>query len=356
MRKGGIGFSAPEHLGKFELAYTRSSSFRLDWSHVIAVNIMAVLAWLIVLCLPWDAGRASANAGGAAAGGNDTKRIAFSFDDAPRAPGAFLDAGQRPQMLIAALKEGGVKGAVFFTNPGRIGLDSDHEKAISAYVAAGHLIANHTANHMALSAVSAAVFLADVDAAERYLRGKPGYRPWLRFPRLDEGGRDKAKRDAVRAGLKQRGMRNGYVTADGWDWFMEGRTVEAARTQQPMDIAALKQLYVETNVESAEAADKLARRTLGRAPVQMLLLHETDLAALYVADLAKALRAKGWQIVSADVAYADPMGKAQPDVDYANGTMIEMLAWQNKVTGGRWFERNDRTVARKLFATRVLHD
>jgi peptidoglycan-N-acetylglucosamine deacetylase len=351
-----IGFSDPEHLGTFNLTYTSSSTFRLDWSHVIAVNIMAALAWLIVLCLPWDAGRASAHAGAQMAGGSDSKRIAFSFDDAPRGPGAFLDAGQRPQMLIAALKEGGVKGAVFFINPGRIGLDSDHDKAIAAYAAAGHLIANHTANHVALSDVSAPAFLADVDAAERYLKGKPGYRPWLRFPRLDEGGRDKTKRDAVRAGLKQRGMRNGYVTADGWDWFMEGRTVEAARAQQPMDIAALKQLYIETNVGAAEAADKLARRTLGRAPVQMLLLHETDLAALYVADLARALRAKGWQIVSSDVAYADPMGKEQPDVDYANGTMIEMLAWQNKITGARWFERNDRAVASNLFATRVLHE
>ena len=41
-----------------------------------------------------------------------------------------------------------------------------------------------------------------VDAAELWLKGRPGYRPWFRYPFLDEGGRDKAKRDAVREGLK----------------------------------------------------------------------------------------------------------------------------------------------------------
>ncbi len=56
------------------------------------------------------------------------------------------------------------------------------------------------------------------------LKLKRGYRPWLRFPQLDEGGSDKAKRDAVRAGMKARGIRHGYVTADGWDWYMESET------------------------------------------------------------------------------------------------------------------------------------
>ena len=37
-------------------------------------------------------------------------------------------------------------------------------------------------------------------------------RSWFRFPYLDEGAGDKEKRDAVRAGLAERGLVNGYVT------------------------------------------------------------------------------------------------------------------------------------------------
>jgi peptidoglycan-N-acetylglucosamine deacetylase len=333
-------------------AYGRLS--RLSWQQVILFDLIAIAALCVVLSLLLRPPPLKAEVN--AKQGTHEKRIAFSFDDVPRGPGAFLDVGQRPQMLIAALKEGGIHQSAFFANPGRISGINKGAEAIAAYAAAGHLIANHTNNHLRLSSVSAQTFLADVDAAEGWLKGKPNYRPWLRFPQLDEGGSNKVKRDAVRAGLRSRGIRNGYVTADGWDWYMESRTLDAKRAGKVMDVAALRDLYIETHVQSAEFSDKLARRMFPKPPVQMLLLHETDLAAMFVDDLAKALRAKGWEIVPADMVYADPMANMIPNSDVTNGTYLEMLAWEKQIKGGRWFPRNDIPVARKLFATRVLHE
>jgi peptidoglycan-N-acetylglucosamine deacetylase len=327
----------------------------MTWAKIIAFDICALLALAFVLTLNgafWPPQKPNHPASPI----NNSKRIAFSFDDVPRAPGAFLDPAKRPRMLIAALKSAGIKQAVFFANPGRISGSDLHGAAVSAYVNAGHVIANHTENHMSLSSVSAEVFLADVDKAELWLKQQRNYRPWFRFPELDEGRANTAKRDAVRAGLKLRGLRNGYVTADGWDWFMEARARDAVKAGKTIDKAALSALYIETHVESANFSDRLGKRILGRRPVQMLLLHETDLAALYVADLAKALRADGWEIVSADTAYADPMAKMQPEVAFADGTKLEMLAWEKGLVGNRWFPRNDAPEARKLFATRVLHE
>ena len=323
---------------------------RLPWVYVLLFDLIAVAAFAFVTSLllqPPPAATSDRNTA--------QKRIAFSFDDTPRGAGAFLDVGQRPQMLIAALKEGGVKQAAFFVNPGRISNANEGEVVIAAYEAAGHVIANHTSNHVILSRVSAEAFLADVDAAERWLKPRPNYRPWLRFPRLDEGGRDTAKRDLVRAGMRARGIRHGFVTADGWDWYLESMALHAKQSGKTMDIAALRKLYIETHVQSAEFSDRLARRMFARPPVQMLLLHDTDLAALFVADLAKALRAKGWQIVPADTVYADPLAKIIPDSEVTNGTWLEMMAWQKKLEGGRWFPRNDVEPARMLFETRVLH-
>jgi peptidoglycan-N-acetylglucosamine deacetylase len=207
-----------------------------------------------------------------------------------------------------------------------------------------------------LSSVSAQFFLSDIDQAETWLRQQRNYRPWFRFPQLDEGGRDVAKRDAVRAGLRQRGIRNAYVTADGWDWYMERQAVAAKRAGKAINMAALRDLYIETHVESAEFSDRLARRMFNRSPVQMLLLHETDLGAMYIDDLANALRKKGWQIVSAESVYADPMADLVPNSDVTNGTWLEMLAWEKHIVGERWFPRNDTAVAKKLFATRVLNE
>jgi peptidoglycan/xylan/chitin deacetylase (PgdA/CDA1 family) len=327
----------------------------MAWPHIIAFNMFAFAALAASLFITtYSDIKIAKNKVQIAQQLAQQKRIAFSFDDVPRGPGAFLDIAQRPAMLIKSLQDGGVKGAAFFANPGRNSGINKGAENIAAYTAAGHVIGNHTNNHVALSAVSPAAFLADVAAAETWLKPHANYRPWFRFPRLDEGRKDKTKRDAARAGLKQLGIRNAYVTADGWDWFMESRAIAAKRAGKPMDMAALRQLYIETHVESANFSDRLAQRILGRRPVQILLLHETDLAALYVDDLAKALRADGWQIVSNDTAYADPMAQMIPDPEFADGTMLEMLAWEKGLTGGRWFPRNNEPMARKLFATRVL--
>jgi peptidoglycan-N-acetylglucosamine deacetylase len=226
---------------------------------------------------------------------------------------------------------------------------------LRAYAQAGHVLANHTATHPILSDVTAERYLADIDAAEKWLKVEKGYRPWFRFPQLDEGGKDAAKRDAIRAGLTARGLRNGYVTADGWDWYLESLARKAVKAGKPIDHKALRTLYVETHVQAANFADRLARRTLGRAPAHMLLLHETDLAALYLEELVAALRADGWTIITADAAYADPMGKLPPPVIAdANGTLIQMLSWEKGTKGPRWFERNEVDVMNALFKDRVL--
>ena len=48
------------------------------------------------------------------------KRIAFSFDDVPRSPGAFMTVEERTDRLIAALRRAGVRQAAFFVNPGNL--------------------------------------------------------------------------------------------------------------------------------------------------------------------------------------------------------------------------------------------
>jgi peptidoglycan/xylan/chitin deacetylase (PgdA/CDA1 family) len=283
------------------------------------------------------------------------KRIALSFDDAPRSEGAFLSRKERARRLIAGLKKARIEQVAFFVNPGNVRDDTD-EALVAGYVRAGHVIANHSFSHPHLNQLAVADYLADIDRAESWLKPRRGYRPWFRFPFLDEGGKDKAKRDAVRAGLAARGLINGYVTAEASDWNMEQRTIEAKKAGKTIDMAGLRDLYVESHVQAADFADALMIKTIGRSPVHVMLLHETDIAALYITDLVKALRADGWEIVTADVAYADPLRTAAPDVPSANGTLTELLAWEKGLPAPRWYERNDLRIANPLFAERVLHE
>lgn len=284
------------------------------------------------------------------------KRIALTFDDVPRQSGAFLSPDERTEKLILALKLAKVKQAAFFINPGRLDTPDGQggEARISAYVAAGHVIANHSFSHPHLSKIEADAYLADIDAAAVWLQGHPGNRPWFRFPYLAEGGADKVKRDAIRAGLKERGLRNGYVTADGSDWHLEDLTLQAKKDGKPMDMEALRKLYIQVQMSAVEYHDALAQKTLGRSPAHVLLMHETDLAALFLPDFVEELRRNGWKIITADEAFADPISKAMPDVPFAYGTLIGSMAWEKDVKPPLWPIWIGTSTTTFLFEQRVI--
>ena len=285
-----------------------------------------------------------------------TKRIALTFDDVPRMPGAFFTPEERMRRLIAALRQNGVRQAAFFVNPGN--LEQPYGKGgaarISAYVRAGHVIANHSHRH--LSELTPEAYVADLDRGAAWLKGRAGFRPWYRYPFLDEGGADVAKRDALRAALKARGLHNGYVTSDSNDWLMEALTIDAKRAGQPMDMKALRDLYVRTVVGSADFSDALARKTLGRSPVQVILMHETDVEALFVADAIKALKADGWEIVSADRAFADPIAAEEPNSVRTTMGQIAAMADARGVPVQQLYDPADGQEAiSRAFAAQVLH-
>jgi peptidoglycan-N-acetylglucosamine deacetylase len=284
------------------------------------------------------------------------KRIALTFDDIPRQRGAFLSPDERTQKLILALKLAKVKQAAFFVNPGRLDTPDGQggEARISAYVAAGHVIANHSFGHPHLSKIDADAYLADIDAAAVWLKGRAGNRPWFRFPYLAEGGDDKVKRDAIRAGLKDRGLRNGYVTADGSDWHIEDLTLKAKNDGKLMDMEALKKLYIQVQMSAVEYHDVLAKKTLGRSPAHVLLMHETDLAALFLPDFVEELRRNGWQIITADEAFADPISTAVPDVPFAYGTLIGSMAWEKDIKPPLWPIWIGTSTTTFLFDQRVI--
>lgn len=135
---------------------------------------------------------------------------------------------------------------------------------------------------------------------------------------------------------------------------METLTIDATRSGKPLNMQALRELYVETMVQAAEFNDALARRALGRSPAHVILLHETDLAALFISDLADELRKGGWTIITADEAYRDPLREAMPDVPSAQGTLTEAIAWEMGIPAPRWYERVGPRVADRIFEQRVL--
>jgi peptidoglycan/xylan/chitin deacetylase (PgdA/CDA1 family) len=230
------------------------------------------------------------------------------------------------------------------------------EARIAAYVAAGHVIANHSHSHFWLHRTSVEDYVADLDRAAAWLRGRPGYRPWYRFPFLDEGRGDVARRDALRAALRERGLTNAYVTVDTYDWYLHDLVRAAATSGPPIDFTALRDFYVQTIVETARFADARAVETLGRSPAHMLLLHETDIAALFIDDAVAALRADGWNIVTADEAYRDPIAAIEPDTTFLGfGRVAAIARAAGRPSRELITDWNEEEFLSRQFAQRVLH-
>ncbi len=287
------------------------------------------------------------------------KQIAISFDDIPRHAGGFFTPDERAIKLIAALAEAGVEQAGFFVTTGNLDKEAGKggEDRIRAYVAAGHVIGNHTKTHPWLWKTAVEDYVAEIDEAEKWLKGRPGYRPWFRFPYLDEGRRDLEKRDAVRKALSQRGLMNAYITVDNYDWHIDSLASQAAKRGKAMDMEALRDLYVETMVDTANFYDDIAVQSSGRSPAHVLLLHETDIAALFIDDLVRGLITDGWTIITMDAAYADPIARTEPDTWFLGSGRVAAMAHIKGTTPRELvYERTDEEVLNRLFTERVLKE
>jgi peptidoglycan/xylan/chitin deacetylase (PgdA/CDA1 family) len=280
------------------------------------------------------------------AGSISAQEIALTFDDAPIADGLYYTGVVRTETLIAKLKNQNVPQVAFYCISSRA--DSVGRARLRRYTEAGHIIANHSHSHTRIQQLGAAGYIQDIFKADAILRELPGFKPWFRFPFLDEG-RTIADRDAIRQALNERGYFNGYVTVDNYDWYFERLFQTALREKKRVDYEKLKQLYLEHLWQSLVFYDQMALAALGRSPKHVLLLHENDLAALFSDDFIRLLRQKGWKIISPIEAYQDSIATTVPDVLLNNQGRVAAIA-KAKGYAGRFSQASeDKEYLEKLF-------
>ena len=252
------------------------------------------------------------------------KRIALTFDDGPTKDGPLLSGEERTAMLIAALEKSGVDQAAFFITTKNLTKEPSRQR-VHDYAAAGHVIANHSDQHVWAHKTEVADYVADIDLAEEKLAGFDNRRAWFRFPYLDEG-REQQKRDDLRAALAERNLLSGYVTVDTFDWHMVNLARRAIKVGKCMDTQKAGEIYVDMFVSAAEHFHSLSLEALGRAPAQNILLHENDFAAMFVDDLVVGLEEAGWEMITADEAFADPLAGQLPDTLFSGQGRVAAFA------------------------------
>jgi len=254
---------------------------------------------------------------------NPAKRIALSFDDAPNPDDPYLADGVRTSRLIAGLRAAQVPEAMVFGVANK--LDDAGDDRLRQYGAAGHVVGNHTFDHCDAAKVTADEFLASFARADQRLREMPNFLPYFRFPFLSEGDTH-VKRDAIRTGVQALGYYDAYVTVPTVDWYVQEQLFRASTESRPIALDRLRDLVTDMIAETVAFYDELAVRSLGVSPAHVLLLHENDVAALFIGDVVERLRNDGWRIIGATEAYNALPALAQPETLIAANGRVAALA------------------------------
>lgn len=253
-------------------------------------------------------------------------KVSFTFDD-----GALNDKPGYPfeqwnDMLLKNLDKAGVH-AIFFVS----GYDKESEKGrflLNSWNEKGHKIANHTFTHPNYNSknVTFENFRHELLQNDSLIRQYSNYLPMFRFPYLKEGDTEE-KVNLFRALLKEQNYRNGHVTIDASDWYIESRLIKRLKENPDADLEGFKKFYLQHIFERAKYYEELSLSLTGRHINHTLLLHHNLSAALFLGDLIEMFRENGWEIISADEAYKDEVFTKVPA--HAGESLIWALAKQS---------------------------
>lgn len=223
-----------------------------------------------------------------------------------------------------------------------------------AYASAGHIIANHSHTHPNFNETSGQDYIDDFKKADILLSRLPNFERWFRFPYLREGDQS-IKRDGMRKSLAETGYTNAYITLNNYDFYMDDQFQREIKKNSKLDLAKLRSFYVSTLLSAVEYYNGMAMKHLGRSPKHVILLHETDLNALFIADFVSALEASGWKVISPREAYKDEISNyATTSLFKSNPGRIGEIARDNGQKEGLWHETCNEDYLEREFKKQVL--
>ncbi|WP_299157804.1 polysaccharide deacetylase family protein [uncultured Tenacibaculum sp.] len=246
-------------------------------------------------------------------------KISFTFDD-----GAL---GNRPNytfnewngMLLKKLKDANIEAMFFVKGNDKTGTKG--KKLLKSWNDNGHKIANHTFSHSNYNSKKQTfeAFKNDFIKNDAIINKYSNYCKFFRFPYLKEGNTAE-KVAAFREFLKSQDYKHGYVTIDASDWYIDSRLIKRLRENPHTDLSAFRDFFLNHIWERAQFYEKLSLALNGRSIKHTLLLHHNLAAALFLDDLIKMFKTKGWEIVSVTEAYKDPVYKTK--TNFAGESLI----------------------------------
>lgn len=251
------------------------------------------------------------------------RSVAITIDDVAwqAIPAPWSDTANH--RLLATLAQHHIKAALL---PAGTNVDNQTGRAIlQSWNDAGHLIGNHTWSHRVCTGVDTSWFEQDMLRCDALVSQWPRFRRFFRFPALKEGHTAR-KRDDLRAFLAAHRYRNAHVTIDASDWYYDRRLRLRLEREPGFDPLRYRQPYLDHISDRATYYEDLGRRVLGRSIPHTILLHYNLINTLFLADVLEMFVQRGWTLIGAEQAWADPVFQRQPKIVPAGESLVWALA------------------------------
>lgn len=258
------------------------------------------------------------------------KEIAITIDDPTTIETPLLEWHERNDAILKTLDRHKIKAALFVCGM-RVD-DSNGKALLEKWDQKNHQICNHSYSHLYYNSKSktSAIFIADFKKGDSVIKNYKNYTKLFRFPYLKEGNTSQ-KRDSMRAEMKIGRYRNGHVTIDASDWYIDAQMAAELKKDINADLTPYRDFYIRHILDRADYYDALAKLVFKREIKHTLLIHHSLLNALFLNDLLAALKTKGWKIIDARKAFQDEVFLKQPMVEPCGESIVWQCAKQIEV-------------------------
>jgi peptidoglycan/xylan/chitin deacetylase (PgdA/CDA1 family) len=251
--------------------------------------------------------------------------ISFTFDDGITGDMPGYQFEEWNAMILGHLEKADLKSIFFVTGFNKH--DNKGKYLLESWDAKGHRIANHTYSHLNYGSklTSFETYQREFVMVDTIIRRYKNFIPLFRFPYLKEGD-TRGKVDSFRALLTNNGYKNGAVTVDASDWYIDSRLIKRLRENLSADINTFKEFYLAHIFERAKYYEAISYNLNRRHIKHTLLLHHNLTSALFLGDLIKMFKEKGWEVIDAEEAYHDDIFNSKPSTLPAGESLIWSLA------------------------------
>lgn len=217
--------------------------------------------------------------------------------------------------MLRVFEKHHITGVYGFINADKIEKNRNNMAVLSAWIAHGQLLGNHTFSHLDLTKVSAGAYLTDIQKNEPYLISlmKNKRYQYFRYPFLAEGNTQE-KRDAVRRYLFSHQYKIAEVTTDFFDYEWNDPYARCLRQHDTVSIQWLKTSYLEQAINALQVSHQLSELLFHRDIKNILLIHIGAFDATMLDSLLTAYEKQGVKFISLDGALQDNVYKINPNV------------------------------------------